>query len=75
MSQELKPCPFCGCDKIEVKQYRRDGLEIGCPKCIIKYQQRTIYKSLTWLESVMREKWNSRYLDTDNSNSREVKKI
>lgn len=57
---ELLPCPFCGSGDVELKQYRRDGLRIRCTKCLVQKQQRVLYQSLEWLESVMREAWNTR---------------
>lgn len=56
---KLLPCPFCGC---EAKQgpYKRNGWEIKCPSCIIKYQQRVIRNSLDWLKASMAETWNKR---------------
>ncbi len=46
---ELKPCPFCGCEKIELKQYRKDGLVIKCKKCLFQKKARVLRYSLEWL--------------------------
>jgi Lar family restriction alleviation protein len=57
---DLKPCPFCGSTKVEVKRYRKDGLKIGCKSCGWYVKQRVIKYSLDWLERKMIEHWNER---------------
>ena len=56
----LLPCPFCGSEAIEMKQYCRNGLRIRCRNCCIKREQKTLRFGLEWLEQVMVEHWNKR---------------
>ena len=61
-AKKLLPCPFCGYDKIEIEQYRKDGLKIQCKRCSVKRQQRCYKFSLEWLENKMIEHWNTRII-------------
>lgn len=38
MSEELKPCPFCGFTGI-IDTFVRDGRAVGCPKCSARVQR------------------------------------
>lgn len=58
MSNELKPCPFCGSIP-QLLQAGLKALEIKC-KCPIRYKQKVKYHSLEWLEEKMIEFWNTR---------------
>lgn len=57
MSEELKPCPFCGCKNIAVGRflnYGRKLIQFHCPKCnahsgVSEDEQRAI------------KHWNMRY--------------
>ena len=33
MSEELKPCPFCGSDDVDLQCYEDDGFHVVCGKC------------------------------------------
>lgn len=58
--QEIKPCPFCGCDNIELKQHCRNGWHIKCKRCLIGLKQKTLRYSMDWLRQKMIEGWNER---------------
>lgn len=55
----LLPCPFCGY-KAEINFVGRNGVEIKCPSCVIKYKQKTIRHDTDWLKKRMTETWNKR---------------
>jgi hypothetical protein len=59
MESELLPCPFCGSSPV-VDYYGRNGIEIKCKSCVIKYKQKTIRHDLDWLFGQMKETWNNR---------------
>ncbi|MGF7131972.1 hypothetical protein P3T40_003455 [Paraburkholderia sp. EB58] len=59
MSEELKPCPFCG-DAVAFTPYKNNGLKIRCIECGIEYRQRALRYGLEWLEGKMAETWNRR---------------
>ena len=56
----LKPCPFCGCDKIDIKKYCKNGLRIKCKNCGINREQKALKFSLEFIEQKMVENWNTR---------------
>lgn len=56
--EELKPCPFCGCENIRSEQKGPTGWVIKCANCLIGYQQKTIRFSLDWLKQEMIKSWN-----------------
>ena len=60
MSEELKPCPFCGCPDIRIEQTWKNGFTIECSKCHIKVEQKTIRYGLEWLKERMIVTWNTR---------------
>lgn len=67
MSEELKPCPFCGCPHIAVGRflnYGRKLIQFHCPKCnaqsgVSEDEQRAI------------EHWNMRYNEGEQNGSDE----
>lgn len=71
--RELKPCPFCG-NEAEFRPYKRDGLTLKCKSLgCVTFNQRTLRKSLEWLEGKMVEHWNARSLPpTDAPRVREL---
>ena len=56
----LKPCPFCGCDQIDLNQSCKNGLRIKCRNCGINKEQKVLRFSLEFLEQKMVENWNTR---------------
>lgn len=64
----LLPCPFCGSEAIEMKQYCRNGFVIRCRKCCVKLEQKTLHFGLEWLEQVMVEHWNKRAYTMESAN-------
>jgi hypothetical protein len=60
MSEELKGCPFCG-EIPKFKPYKNNGLTLKCPSLgCIHFDQRTLTKSIEWLQEKMIETWNTR---------------
>ncbi len=56
MSNELKPCPFCGCEaEVLTMGTIRVGMRIGCPDC-----GASLECGATWLEAAQ---WNNRHDD------------
>lgn len=60
MSEELKPCPFCGSKNVEITQIGKNRLRLKCRGCVIYYEQKTICYGLEWLKLKMIEHWNTR---------------
>ena len=50
MTEELKPCPFCG----EEVEWREDKEDIYCPAC------EGAWRSIHWLENSTIHTWNRR---------------
>lgn len=63
MSEQLKPCPFCG-GKAELKQKGGNGFVVKCTGCHIQLTQKVLRKPLEWLEVKMIGRWNERVQDT-----------
>lgn len=66
MSDELKPCPFCGCSAVYARTYDPDGCTWHYVRCLeCGAQRRRIWAedpcSQTYTE--LREDWNSRTPD------------
>ena len=61
MSEELKPCPFCGCEKIEIIQH----FHPRCTRC------GCIQESVIGCEAV--PKWNGRIYDRLEQENAELK--
>jgi hypothetical protein len=60
MSYKLKPCPFCGSEKIEIKQTGKNKLKLKCCNCLIGIEQKWLRFDAHWLEERMAEDWNKR---------------
>lgn len=56
MSDVLKPCPFCGCDRQGWRSVR-DGKSLGCAKCGARFIQ---YHGITAVEDRLADLWNTR---------------
>lgn len=54
---KFKPCPFCGCDNIEVLPQRGSGKLIRCWQCNVSKFVVTEYKRQLYAE------WNTRVED------------
>lgn len=61
MTEELKPCPFCG-GAVEIKQTGKKQLTLSCLTfaCIVMMRQKVLTNSLDWLKEIMIKKWNKR---------------
>jgi len=59
VTDNLKPCPFCG-GEAEINQFARNGLRIRCKKCLIQKQQKVLRYTLEWLKGEMIKDWNNR---------------
>ena len=60
MTEQLKPCPCCGCEKVILEQYKKDGIRIICKGCALKREQRIFSQSIEWLEVEIIKDWNTR---------------
>lgn len=60
MTEQLKPCPCCGCKRVVIEQYKKDGIRVICKGCALKREQRVISRPIGWLEGEMIKDWNSR---------------
>ena len=64
MTEELKPCPFCGGDA--VTEYigndhtKTRKLKIKCKDCRIQLTNGAIKHDFAWLEDVTFKAWNTR---------------
>jgi hypothetical protein len=56
---ELKPCPFCGCDP-KLTYEGKNGIRIKCTGCGMGIKQKVLERSLDWLEGVIVKAWNNR---------------
>jgi len=56
---DLKPCPFCGSEKILISRIKH-GFEIKCGNCNVKFVQKVFRYSLEWLKEKMINNWNTR---------------
>ena len=64
MSDELKPCPFCGGEP-EIRYQGNDytksrKITIRCPKCRIERRDAAIKNNFEWLERIAIGHWNTR---------------
>lgn len=62
---ELKNCPFCGSDNIEVKHIGNDfskkrKITIKCKKCRCQRTDAALSHGFDWLEGVATRNWNNR---------------
>jgi hypothetical protein len=57
---ELLPCPLCGSEAIELRQFCRNGFEIRCKSCALKLRQKVLRYTMDWLEQKIVERWNGR---------------
>lgn len=64
MSQELKPCPFCGGEAVIKRrgnEYTKSrSVMIRCPKCRIERVDGAIVNTLDWCEEIAIKHWNER---------------
>jgi len=65
MEGELKPCPFCGNDKIELTYQgnaysKKRAVTIKCKNCIISRTTGTIRFGIDWCEEKAITLWNTR---------------
>lgn len=58
MTEQLKPCPFCG-ETPEIYQIGLRKIEIKC-KCGITRTQKVLRNTTEWLKNKMIERWNTR---------------
>lgn len=65
MTQDLKPCPFCG-GEAELKQTGQKRLTIKCNNCKISRSQSVNRFSLNWLEEKVINHWNTQYKEKNN---------
>jgi len=67
MSEELKPCPFCGGQPelhlIGNERSRTRKIIIKCTKCRIMRTDAAIKNSISWLEDIAIKNWNTRTAD------------
>ncbi len=66
MSQELKPCPFCGGNPA-FQPHGKNGLVLRCTVCFVKFERRVLRFSLDWLKEKMTDHWNNRINKSMNS--------
>jgi Lar family restriction alleviation protein len=65
MSEELKPCPFCGSEKITMihkgnAHTRSRSVTIKCKKCLCKREIGAIRHTMEWCEEQSIATWNTR---------------
>lgn len=69
MSEELKPCPFCGSKALlhtEGNDYTKKRRSIAeCSKCHVKMTVGAIRFPLSWTIEIVTEKWNTRKGDNN----------
>lgn len=68
MSNELKPCPCCGSENIDVKYIgnshtKTRKVEIKCKKCRLTRVDGAVYHNHDWCYEVAKNFWNSRASD------------
>lgn len=59
MTEELRPCPFCG-GRSKLEQSGKDSFTIKCKSCAVKRKQRCAKFGLDWLQEAMIAHWNKR---------------
>jgi len=64
-SDELKPCPFCGSDDLEVQHIgnelrKKRSIKVRCKKCRCEREDGAIHHSFEWLEGIIIKNWNQR---------------
>lgn len=70
MSNELKPCPCCGSENIEVKYIGNDlskkrKVEIKCKSCRLTRTDGAIYHNHDWCFETAKKYWNTRTESTE----------
>lgn len=68
MKEELKPCPFCGSDRIDLIKTgnaytKRRGITIKCKNCICVRKTFVLKYSIEWAREKAIELWNTRTLE------------
>ena len=56
MKSELKPCPFCGGNNVDVIEYKAGYGTVGCGDCCFEFPSE---EYMGTIENVI-EKWNRR---------------
>jgi len=78
---ELKPCPFCGCENVEVKDMHivrpslvetRINVWVSCPGCHCGFHMNFTDKDENWRE-IFVDKWNER--PETESTAKKVKRV
>lgn len=57
MKKDLKPCPFCGCEYINVNYIKEGQIFIECPKCGVETKIMPEHEAI--------EMWNRRSGNSD----------
>ena len=67
MTEELKPCPFCGCEpKMLIKgncHTKKRSITIRCNGCRVERTDAALRYDMDWLKDVSIENWNARTVD------------